>query len=371
MSDYTENDLRDVLADRGEGRTPGIVRIDEMVRRGRSLRRRRRAAGVGAFGGLVAAGILLLPTILGGTAGTDQTSSRWLAVPSSSPGLAPLELPEFINHSEAGKLSLIHDERHPFVDGKTITYIPRSENALTLIKCTDPKALVITQTWVPSWRESELNDDGAKKPIPAATEEPTSAATGSIDADSGGVQGLVKGDGRAKGPSTSLMQCGDAGTMVPRFMMPIGPDGEGGVRTPTGPDGEGKVRTVKVWVLPSAVDFNVGPNTPADPSDAPGDPSDAPAGNTEPRDADSATPPPKPGVIGRWSGGSDESSGTVAGGIESTAKVQVLGETFDFDLNDPEKSVAAIVAKLGDAAKAPGQEWVIGIYDVPQQESTG
>ncbi|MGV9329432.1 hypothetical protein [Streptosporangium sandarakinum] len=85
---YTEHDLRELLDERGAGGSGGAARLEEILRRGRAVRRRRRLAGTaGAFlaFGAVAAAVAGPFSLPGGSGGGDTVTAARPVTPAAAP----------------------------------------------------------------------------------------------------------------------------------------------------------------------------------------------------------------------------------------------------------------------------------------------
>jgi hypothetical protein len=144
----TENDLRVLLTERAEGRDVP-VRLDEIVRRGRGVRRRRGAAGTVLAGAAVAAVVaVVIPfasTVSPATPGPDVAQPANSARIESGP-----ELPEKFEVRLGAlikTLSLIHSERFETTgSARTITFTPTGVYTGYKVVCTDPMLWVLTST---------------------------------------------------------------------------------------------------------------------------------------------------------------------------------------------------------------------------------
>ncbi|MFD0480270.1 hypothetical protein ACFQ0B_78220 [Nonomuraea thailandensis] len=129
---YTEEHLRAVLAERVASGSPDVQQI---VRRGRRIKRRRRAGFT--LAGLGAAATVFLG-VQGGWVGTAPVAERRPATASAAPSLPPEDMravppaPLIASQSSATLPS-----------GKTVKFRPLSFFTSYTVVCTDPEAWVI------------------------------------------------------------------------------------------------------------------------------------------------------------------------------------------------------------------------------------
>ncbi|MEU9884742.1 hypothetical protein [Sphaerisporangium sp. NPDC051011] len=137
---YTESDLRAVLDEySGEGpRQP--VHLEEIVRRGRGARLRRRVTAGAALAGAVAAvvGVAGLHGLDGGAPPPGPASSARVT--------NGVDLPDSVDTRIGGRMALIHFETHTSVGtGVKVTFQPTSLNTGFSIRCADPQVWVLVR----------------------------------------------------------------------------------------------------------------------------------------------------------------------------------------------------------------------------------
>ncbi|GAA3423153.1 hypothetical protein GCM10018953_03360 [Streptosporangium nondiastaticum] len=149
---YTEHDLRELLDERGAGGSGGAARLEEILRRGRSIRRRRRTAGTVLAACAVAVAAAVPFSLPGGRDGRSTTVAAHPAEPSVSrapdrpePGTY---LPESFRDFSGRKLSLI--ERYGSESMGTphvLKFRPTSRFTGLRITCADPRSWVVVIFW--------------------------------------------------------------------------------------------------------------------------------------------------------------------------------------------------------------------------------
>ncbi|GII84932.1 hypothetical protein Ssi03_29220 [Sphaerisporangium siamense] len=222
MTDFSEKDLRDVLADRSSRSGGRSVPVDDIVRAGARLRRRRRLTVAAAFaavsvsiGGVVAVapGVAVLPE--SPVAGRPAFAPAWDA-----------GLPDRWT-TETGAKPLIHSERATVPGGRVVRFVPTSTETVLVMHCSDPRAWVMTATTRYAWTEEELRALGRGTASPAPLER--DGKTGS----------------RAeRGASLEIGRCGGPQGDYVEWRYDV---------LSAGLDWKGKEQSVQVWVFPSEI----------------------------------------------------------------------------------------------------------------------
>lgn len=142
MSRYTEDDLRAVFADYSRNGPVRPPLVEEIVRRGRTARARRRmtvgAVLTGATAAVVMGGALLPGLLSEGAAGPADMSSARIS-PSAKP-------PETVQALNGETLTLIHFETHRTTGAPvTVTFRPTSPDTAYVIDCADSMAWLLME----------------------------------------------------------------------------------------------------------------------------------------------------------------------------------------------------------------------------------
>ncbi|WP_405145999.1 hypothetical protein OG589_03250 [Sphaerisporangium sp. NBC_01403] len=141
MSEFTENQLRTVLAERGGDGPKRPARLEEIAERGRRVRLRQRATAFAALAGAAAAIAALSGVVVPGF-GKD-TAATSVQVTTG------VQLPETVEGS-LDELSLIHVETHEFVGQRVeVTFRPTTAYTGRAIRCADPMAWVLVREGPP------------------------------------------------------------------------------------------------------------------------------------------------------------------------------------------------------------------------------
>ncbi len=142
MTQYTENDLRAVFAEHSGAGPVRPPRLEEIMRRGRRMRLRRRVAAGAALAGAAVAAVGVVDAILPKLNANAPAS----VMGSSARMVTGAELPETVSGS-GGKLSLIHSETHRTMGKRvTVTFRPTSVTTGYSIRCADPKVWVLVRS---------------------------------------------------------------------------------------------------------------------------------------------------------------------------------------------------------------------------------
>ncbi|WP_030921546.1 hypothetical protein [Streptosporangium amethystogenes] len=146
---HTESDLRKLLTEHGQERAHHgpSAHLDAIIKRGRRMRRIRRAmtAGTAVAFAVTVAG--LVNGVLTGPSRADETTAARRPVDSARVGSAP-KLPErfpVVLGAEKFDLPLIHSQRFETVGvARTVTFTPTSFFTGYKVVCDDPRAWVVT-----------------------------------------------------------------------------------------------------------------------------------------------------------------------------------------------------------------------------------
>ncbi|MFB4270384.1 hypothetical protein [Nonomuraea sp. GTA35] len=139
---HTENDLRELLTRRAGEPEGGPARLDTVIRRGRRIRRTRRALTAGAAALAVTAVALSGVQLPPGGAPVAQQPVDSASVEPPGP-----EIPEKFEvrlGAERFDMPLIHSERFETMGARSVTYVPTSTSTGYKVLCDDPRAWVIT-----------------------------------------------------------------------------------------------------------------------------------------------------------------------------------------------------------------------------------
>jgi hypothetical protein len=145
---YTESDLRTLLDEHGReraGREPAAP-LDAIVRRGRRMRRTRRAVTAGAGVAFTVAAVALGTGLLTGRPEADRTTVAARPADSARPAQWP-KLPDrfpVVLGAEKFDLRPIYAGRFETVGGgQTLTFTPTSYSTGIKVACADPRAWVV------------------------------------------------------------------------------------------------------------------------------------------------------------------------------------------------------------------------------------
>ncbi|MBT2207295.1 hypothetical protein [Actinomadura sp. NEAU-AAG7] len=139
---YAEEELATVLRDLSGGASPNPGRVDQVVRRGRAIRRRRRGGGLAA--GTMAVAAVAALTLSPGTGNRPVDDAVPVAV------RLPLRVaaPEATRRSEA--LSLVQSVRRQRMgEMAALRFTARSANTLFNVRCAVPNSWLITRLDTP------------------------------------------------------------------------------------------------------------------------------------------------------------------------------------------------------------------------------
>ncbi|GAA3107867.1 hypothetical protein [Streptosporangium carneum] len=128
---HTEHDLRELLAARSEGGRGGPARLDEIVARGRRIRRRRGWAAAGTVAAAFAVLAVLVPSLLSGVSGANGRRSD-IAARVGETERAPRE--------EGVRLAGARSENTAKVERLSVT--PRSDETSYRVNCAEGWAFV-------------------------------------------------------------------------------------------------------------------------------------------------------------------------------------------------------------------------------------
>lgn len=133
---YTEEDLRAALA---EGQGGGPADLDEIVRRGRAIKRRRAAAGVALVGAAATAAAFLTQGWWHDAPPVDKEPPM-LVTPTPHSLLPPTDT------TPGGSSPLIKSSSSEYIaTGLTLTFQPLSRYTSFRVMCADPEALVVVR----------------------------------------------------------------------------------------------------------------------------------------------------------------------------------------------------------------------------------
>ncbi|GII63774.1 hypothetical protein Skr01_38590 [Sphaerisporangium krabiense] len=219
MTDFSEDDLREVLADRSSRADGWSVPVDVIVREGERLRRRRRLAAGAAF--------VAVTVSVGGAVTVARGVTAPLPSPAAGrPAFAPALDAEPPDRwvSKAGVMSLIHGERGTLPGGRDVVFVPTSTNTTMVMHCSDPRAWVVTATTRYAWTEEELRALGR-----SAAESPAPRE---------------RGGKTREGASLEIGRCGGPQSDYVEWQYDT---------LSAGLDWTGRRQSVKVWIFPSGV----------------------------------------------------------------------------------------------------------------------
>ncbi|MEV0152084.1 MULTISPECIES: hypothetical protein [unclassified Nonomuraea] len=146
---HTESDLRDFLAEHGRHRTGGepAAHLDAIVRRGRRMRRTRRAVTAGAAMALAFSAAGLVNGLGTGAPRAEDTAVAQRPVDAAQVETGP-RLPEnfhVVLGAEKYDLPLIQSEGFATTGvRRTVTFTPTSFSTGYQVVCDDPRAWVVT-----------------------------------------------------------------------------------------------------------------------------------------------------------------------------------------------------------------------------------
>ncbi|MFC5821313.1 hypothetical protein [Nonomuraea harbinensis] len=148
---HSTSDLERLLNERGQERAGGgpTAHLDRIIRRGRRIRRARRAV---AAGGTLAIAVVAAGLVNGLLAGASRPDRSTVAQsPADSAQVKPaVKLPESFHVVLGGKnfyLPLLRSERFTTTGAaKTVTFTPASYYTGYKVVCDDPRAWVVIQT---------------------------------------------------------------------------------------------------------------------------------------------------------------------------------------------------------------------------------
>ncbi|MEV7806343.1 hypothetical protein AB0O28_25690 [Microbispora sp. NPDC088329] len=147
---HTESDLRTLLDEHGReraGREP-VAPLDAIVRRGRRMRRTRRAVTAGAAVTFAVAAVALGNGLLTGPPRADRTTVAAQPTDSAQPAHWP-KLPDslpVVLGAEKFDLRPIYAGRFEKVGaGQTLTFTPTSYSTGVKVACADPRAWVVVE----------------------------------------------------------------------------------------------------------------------------------------------------------------------------------------------------------------------------------
>ncbi|MEV0422830.1 hypothetical protein [Streptosporangium canum] len=158
---HTEHDLRELLAARSEGGSGGAARLEEILRRGRAVRRRRRAVSAALAVGAVAIGVTVPSFLLGG--GGERLATVVAAEPTvfRAPDLPKpgKDLPASAEDVLGEKTSLIEAYRSETTGAPyRLTFRPTSRYTGIRVACADPKSWVVVIHGEGAGRSSSVTD---------------------------------------------------------------------------------------------------------------------------------------------------------------------------------------------------------------------
>ncbi|MET8382823.1 hypothetical protein ABZV14_07445 [Streptosporangium canum] len=159
---HTEHDLRELLAARSEGGSGGAARLEEILRRGRAVRRRRRAVRTALAVGVVAIAVTVPLSLLG--SGNGQFTTAVAAEPTASTGSRAPDTPrpgkDLPASAKAGqKMSLIEAHRSETIGAPyRLTFQPTSRFTGIRVVCADPKSWVVIISGEGARRSSSVGD---------------------------------------------------------------------------------------------------------------------------------------------------------------------------------------------------------------------
>ncbi|MEV0823581.1 hypothetical protein [Nonomuraea rubra] len=139
---HTENDLRELLTGRAGEQEGAAARLDTIIRRGRRIRRTRRALTAGAAALAVTAVALTGVQLRPGEAPVAQQPVDSAQVEPPGP-----EIPEKFEvrlGAERFDLGLAHSERFETMGARSVAFTPTSTSTGYRVVCDDPGAWVVT-----------------------------------------------------------------------------------------------------------------------------------------------------------------------------------------------------------------------------------
>lgn len=140
MTQYTESDLRTVFEEYSAEGPSGPAHLQEIVRRGRAARLRRRASVGAALAGAaaMAVGVVAVLGPYGGGSAPGPASAARVTYGIDLPGTAA--------GLNGDTLELIHAESHSTVgEGVKVTFQPTTSNTGYAVRCVDPKVWVLVR----------------------------------------------------------------------------------------------------------------------------------------------------------------------------------------------------------------------------------
>ncbi|MEU4227608.1 hypothetical protein AB0F17_25225 [Nonomuraea sp. NPDC026600] len=146
---HTESDLRQFLTEYGQDRAGGEppAHVDAIVRRGRRIRRTRRALTAGSAMAVAVTAVGLVNGLLAGPPRADNTSAAQRAADSAQvdPGpKLPTSFPVVLG-AKKFDLPLMSSQRFETMGvGRTVTFTPTSFYTGYKVVCDDPQAWVVT-----------------------------------------------------------------------------------------------------------------------------------------------------------------------------------------------------------------------------------
>ncbi|MEV4250705.1 hypothetical protein AB0J63_45835 [Streptosporangium canum] len=161
---HTEHDLRELLAARSEGGSGGAARLEEILRRGRAVQRRRRAVRMALAVGAVAVAVAVPSSLLGSGGGQFTTA---VAAEPTAPAVSRApdlprpgkDLPASVNDGSGRKMSLIEAYRSETTGAPyRLTFQPTSRFTGIRVACADPKSWVVIISGEGARRSSSVVD---------------------------------------------------------------------------------------------------------------------------------------------------------------------------------------------------------------------
>ncbi|GAA4231563.1 hypothetical protein FHR32_003513 [Streptosporangium album] len=161
---HTEHDLRELLAERSEGGSGGAAHLEEILRRGRAVRRRRRAVRTALAVGAVAVAVTVPLSLLGSGGGrftTTVAAEPTAPTVSRAPDLPRpgKDLPASVKVAPGQKMSLIEAYRSETTGAPyRLTFQPTSHYTGIRVACADPKSWVVIISGEGARRSSSVVD---------------------------------------------------------------------------------------------------------------------------------------------------------------------------------------------------------------------
>ncbi|MDA0634555.1 hypothetical protein OUY22_14110 [Nonomuraea sp. MCN248] len=140
MTQYTESDLRAVFEEYSAEGPSGPARLQEITRRGRAARLRKRGIAGAVLVGAAAAAVGLVATFgpYGGASTPEPASSMRMT--------NGVDLPGTVVDMNGDTLELIHSENHSTVgEGIEVIFQPATYNTGYSIRCADPNVWVLVR----------------------------------------------------------------------------------------------------------------------------------------------------------------------------------------------------------------------------------